>query len=199
MTKTGSGTTTLAGANTYYGATHVDAGTLAVTNAAGSATGSGAVTVAANAVLSGNGTIAPHQLLAAASFFDGAVYEVDSETGALAGTLIPAYSGTATHPAGLAVGPDGNLYISSQGNDTLRDNAIYKYDLAAGNLTTFVDAPRSTPWRRPSATMCSTRPACGSGRTATCTWPLTAGRGTPTSPTPLAAWSGSTSRPAAAA
>lgn len=58
LVKNGSGTLVLANANTYSGATVVNAGTLTATNIAGSATGSGPVSVSGAATLSGHGIIA---------------------------------------------------------------------------------------------------------------------------------------------
>jgi len=57
MAKSGAGTLRLQGANTYSGGTTVSAGTLMVSNSTGSATGSGAVTIASGGVLRGAGTI----------------------------------------------------------------------------------------------------------------------------------------------
>lgn len=57
LTKTGAGVLALNVGNNYSGNTTVNTGTLAVNNASGSATGTGAVTVASGAVLSGNGRI----------------------------------------------------------------------------------------------------------------------------------------------
>jgi len=52
------GTLILSGSNTYGGTTTISAGTMLVQNTAGSATGSGAVTLTDGAILGGNGTIA---------------------------------------------------------------------------------------------------------------------------------------------
>lgn len=57
FTKTGAGTLVLSGANSHTGPTVVNAGTLRVSNTFGSATGSGNVTIAAGARLTGSGTI----------------------------------------------------------------------------------------------------------------------------------------------
>jgi autotransporter-associated beta strand protein len=57
LLKEGSGTLSLHGANSYSGNTTVNAGELSVRNSSGSATGSGSVSVAALAKLSGNGRI----------------------------------------------------------------------------------------------------------------------------------------------
>ena len=56
LTKAGTGTLILSGANTLSGATTVSAGTLLVNNTSGSGTGTGAVTVASSATLGGSGS-----------------------------------------------------------------------------------------------------------------------------------------------
>jgi fibronectin-binding autotransporter adhesin len=57
LTKSGTGTLTLSGTNTYSGGTTVNAGTLLVSNTAGSGTGTGAVVVNNSGTLGGTGTI----------------------------------------------------------------------------------------------------------------------------------------------
>jgi len=57
ITKAGAGTLVLKGANTYAGGTAVNEGTLTVNNTTGSATGTGALTVASGATLNGSGII----------------------------------------------------------------------------------------------------------------------------------------------
>jgi len=58
MTKIGNGTLTLRGANTYSGGTIVTGGRLVIENLAGSATGTGAITVIDGGVLGGSGIAA---------------------------------------------------------------------------------------------------------------------------------------------
>src|SRR5262249_17532425 len=69
-------------------------------------------------------TLAVREALAVASFFDSAIYFVDASTGAVLQTLVsPNSQATLLGPAGITLGPDGNLYLSSQFN-----NSIVKYD-----------------------------------------------------------------------
>jgi autotransporter-associated beta strand protein len=57
LTKIGAGTLTLTGANTYGGATNINAGILRASNLTGSATGTGSVNVNAGGTLAGTGTL----------------------------------------------------------------------------------------------------------------------------------------------
>ena len=57
LTKSGTGTLTLTGANTYTGATYVNAGTLVVGDGTGGILGASAVTVNSGATLKGSGTL----------------------------------------------------------------------------------------------------------------------------------------------
>lgn len=67
LTKRGTGSFTLSGNNEYTGGTAIEGGKLIVANTAGSATGTGTVTVGAEGVLAGTGTIAGKVSLLAGS------------------------------------------------------------------------------------------------------------------------------------
>ncbi len=74
--------------------------------------------------------------LVATSFFDSAIYQLDAKTGAVQKTLVAPYSSALlSGPAGVAVGPDRQLYISSQFN-----NSILRYDFATDTLSTFLSS-----------------------------------------------------------
>jgi hypothetical protein len=80
--------------------------------------------------------LTPISKLIATSFFDGAVYEFNAGNGALLNTLVaPNSGGPLSGPAGVTIGPDGNLYLSSQSNDT-----ILEYNLGSNSLSTFIDS-----------------------------------------------------------
>jgi hypothetical protein len=76
----------------------------------------------------------PVAAVIAASYFDSAVYALDPNSGALLQTLVPPNSPSAIDgPAGTVVGPDGNLYLSSQNND-----AIVEYNVTTQALSTLI-------------------------------------------------------------
>ena len=106
ISKIGSGTLTLAGANLYTGGTTVSEGTLTVTNQSGSATGTGGVTVDAG-TLAGSGIIS------------GAV-TVGTGSGAGA-SLAPAF------------GSNKQVTLALQSSLTLQADATYTYSFKARN------------------------------------------------------------------
>lgn len=87
--------------------------------------------------------LTPAGVFVVASFFDSALYEFDASSGALKGTLNAPYS-TSTALSGIAgvtIGPDGNLYVSSQNNDE-----VFKYDFASNQLSTFITTAQMAPF-----------------------------------------------------
>jgi hypothetical protein len=86
--------------------------------------------------LTGPGTVTTAPTMFVTSFYDSALYEVDEANGGVLATLIaPNSPSPLAGPAGLTVGPDDNVYISSQFSDTL-----LKYDRATQTLGTFTDS-----------------------------------------------------------
>jgi Bacterial Ig-like domain (group 3) len=76
-----------------------------------------------------------------ASYFDSAIYKIDAQTGALLQTLVaPNSQSTLEGTAGVTVGPDGNLYMSSQFNDS-----IVEYNFSSQSLSTFILPSVMTP------------------------------------------------------
>jgi len=84
-------------------------------------------------------------VLVAASYFDGSVYEVNPTTGALLNTLAGPNSSQSgvSGPSGVAVGPDGNLYISCQNLPTAlggdpSQNDIVRYNVITQKVEPFI-------------------------------------------------------------
>ncbi len=146
LTKTGTGTLTLAGANLYSGTTAVSAGGLSVTNTTGSATGSGAVTVANTAVLSGTGTISGGVSVAAGGKVVPGVGSVGTLTvGGLnlaSGSLMDLeFSSLASHDQVVVTGADGltlnggSLQLNPTGtSNSLTTVGTYNIIQYSGNL-----------------------------------------------------------------
>ncbi len=162
LNKFGTGTLVLTGANTYTGGTYLDAGTTRINNSTGSAFGTGAVTVGADATLTGagvfsgalqnNGTYAPGNsptLASLSSFSQGPTGILEMEIAGLArgtgydaldvagsltfgGTLDVVTYGAFT-PASFAAGQSFDLF--NWGSATGTFSTINLPDLAAFGLT----------------------------------------------------------------
>src|SRR5262245_8456345 len=84
----------------------------------------------------------PDATLLNASYADGAVYQFNASSGAVTGTLAAPNTPTTgvITPAGMTLGPDGNLYLSAQFIDS-----ILRYDPGTQSFTTFISPSVLTP------------------------------------------------------
>jgi len=138
--KTGTGTWTLTGSNTFSGGLTVTAGTLQVNNTNGSATGSGQVFVATGATLSGSGIIG-----GLTAFDDGAILapgnsltisnELDLSDSTVLQFSLGADSDQVVVSGDLTLG--GELNITNIGGFSIGTYTLFSYggDLILGNLT----------------------------------------------------------------
>ncbi len=123
LAKIGAGTLTLTNANTYSGGTTVSGGTLLANNSGGSATGSGAVTVASGGTLGGNGIIS------------GAV------TVASGGTLAPGNPlGTLTIASSLTLSSGSACIMAVSHNGHTNDQIVSSSVGYGGTLTVITNA-----------------------------------------------------------
>jgi autotransporter-associated beta strand protein len=115
LTKIGNGTLTVATAQSYSGNTTVNAGTLLVSNPAGSATGSGTVTANSGATLAGSGNIGGPVALQSGAF------------------LAPGENGVGTLATG-ALALAGTYRCQLDGNDADRLTVAGNLNLAGASL-----------------------------------------------------------------
>ncbi len=82
------------------------------------------------------------QTLIATSYVTNAVYEIDADTGALLATLVaPNSQSILMGPAGVTIGPDGNLYITGEGYNGSSFTGPYnivEYNFSTQTLSTFI-------------------------------------------------------------
>jgi autotransporter-associated beta strand protein len=114
IVKTGTGTLTLKGANTYDGGTTVSQGTLLVSNTSGSGTGSGAVLVNSGATLGGSGTIS-----GAVTVASGGTLAPGASIGTLTFGSSLALSGATTMEIDRGAVPNADKIVMSSGTVTL--------------------------------------------------------------------------------
>jgi autotransporter-associated beta strand protein len=101
VTKSGAGSWTLSGANTYTGATTISAGTLEISNATALGTSAGTTTISANAALNISGGITVAEPITI------------NGTGVSSGGAIKFTSGNNTYSGAITLGSDSTITSSS--------------------------------------------------------------------------------------
>ena len=148
LTKNGSGTQTLSGANNYGGGTIINAGTLAVTNATGSGTGSGAVTVKTTATLAGTGSVGGSVSVEAGGFVapgNAGIGTLTVGSAALTGTyqcqLDVAAGDQVAVTGALTVNPGATIVVSTLGTPAAASYVIATYGSLAGGTPAVTGIP----------------------------------------------------------
>lgn len=126
LSKTGAGTLSVTGSNTYTGGTFITAGSLLVNNTTGSGTGTGAVYVQATAKLGGGGTIS------GAVFVEGSLAPGNSIGTLSTGALTIANTGSLAVELGRDAGVAVSDQVSVTGSVTLASGADLKLTLYSG-------------------------------------------------------------------
>jgi len=132
VNKTGTSTWIFSGANTYTSATNVNAGTLQVGKAGVGQTGTGVVTVAANASLSGTGIVRGSGFTLSAN---ASLYAGDGKTAADHGTLT--FTPVSTASYNLASGSNTFLDISTP---TTSDGNFGGFAIGSSGYNTWVNS-----------------------------------------------------------
>ena len=91
-------------------------------------------------------TLSVDPTLIVSSYFDSAIYAIDARNGDVVSTLVfPGGNGLMAGLSGLTIGPDGDIYVSSQGSipqlgagQTVLPDAIFKIDPRNDNISTFI-------------------------------------------------------------
>ncbi|MBN8421335.1 MAG: autotransporter-associated beta strand repeat-containing protein, partial [Verrucomicrobia bacterium] len=132
VNKTGTGTWIFSGANTYTSATNVNAGTVQVGKAGVGQTGTGVVTVAANASLSGTGIVRGSGFTLSAN---ASLYAGDGKTAADHGTLT--FTPVSTASYNLASGSNTYLDITTP---TTSDGNFGGFAIGSSGYNTWVNS-----------------------------------------------------------
>jgi autotransporter-associated beta strand protein len=146
LIKSGTGTFTLSGANTYTAGTSVSNGKLYINNASGSGTGTGNVTVSSGATLAGSGAIAPASgntvtIASGGKLSSGGMQVSDASDETITGTGLSLTNATTNPGALLNISGGSTLQFAlGEGTDTgdfnfADPNTASTYMTVNGNAT----------------------------------------------------------------
>ncbi len=138
ITGNGKGSISISGTPTAVG---TETFTVTGTDGAGDTTGPVSYSITVNPAITLSSTTQT-QTLIVTSYVTNAVYEFDANTGALLKTLVaPNSQSILMGPAGVTIGPDGNLYITGEGYNGSSFTGPYnivEYNFSTQTLSTFI-------------------------------------------------------------